>query len=93
MQVPDDPMAHRPGSVGISSRWWYLPGMYHPVKFCERCTRPPAGMTAGAFLSRALRQRQQAHSQARPSLPEPIQKTGQLYRIPRIRHVASVENQ
>ena len=25
--VPADPKQHSPGHVGVSSRWWYLPGM------------------------------------------------------------------
>ena len=87
-QVPDDPVEHRPGNVGVSSRWWYLPGMYQPVKYCERCTRPPPGMTAGAFLSRAMRLRQQRHAQNQSTRPEPIQKTGQLYRVPTVRNVS-----
>ena len=39
--VPSDPVEHCQGSVGISSRWWYLPLMYKPVAHCERCTPPP----------------------------------------------------
>ena len=88
-QVPDDPVEHCPGSVGVSSRWWYLPGMYHPVKYCERCTRPPQGMSAGAFLARSMRQRRQQHEQEDPHRAEPLQRTGQLYRIPRVRNVDS----
>ena len=37
-QVPSDPVEHGPGNVGISSRWWYLPGMYKPAAHCTRCT-------------------------------------------------------
>ena len=25
--VPDDPVVHSSGNVGVSSRWWYQPGM------------------------------------------------------------------
>ena len=37
-QVPSDPVEHGPGNVGISSRWWYLPGMYKPAAHCTWCT-------------------------------------------------------
>ena len=37
-QVPSDPVEHAPGNVGISSRWWYLPGMYKPAAHCTWCT-------------------------------------------------------
>ena len=37
-QVPSAPVEHGPGNVGISSRWWYLPGMYKPAAHCTRCT-------------------------------------------------------
>ena len=38
--MPQDPMEHAYGAVGESSRWWYLPGMYHPISHCGRCTKP-----------------------------------------------------
>ena len=37
-QVPSAPVEHGPGNVGISSRWWYLPGMYKPAAHCTWCT-------------------------------------------------------
>ena len=30
-KVPSDPVVHCHGAVGVSSRWWYLSGMYKPV--------------------------------------------------------------
>ena len=46
ISVPGDPVQHEAGSVGVSSRWWYLAGMYRPVHYCGRCI-PPEGTTAG----------------------------------------------
>ena len=39
-QVPSDPVAHEDGQVGVSSRWWFLPGMYQPLTWCGRCGGP-----------------------------------------------------
>ena len=78
--VPTDPVEHQQGSVGVSSRWWYLNGMYKPEFHCNRCTRPPNLETAGAAFSKLLR----GHADDK-SIP----KTGELYRIPRIRHFGS----
>ena len=37
-RVPDDPVVHCHGELGVSSRWWYLPGMYKPiVAKCHCC--------------------------------------------------------
>ena len=70
-QVPDEPKVHGPGNVGISSRWWYLPGMYTPsVQQC-RCCLGKEG--AGIKLTRRM-----AEAQHGPK----IQSTGELYRIP-----------
>ena len=75
-QTPSDPTEHQPGNVGMSSRWWYLPGMFKPLAYCESCTRPPMDQTPGARLTEALRS---------ASSGAPVQRTSQLYRIPRIR--------
>ena len=81
-RVPSDPMEHGPGKVGISSRWWYLPGMYKPVAHCGRCTKPPPGITTGVAFANALRHRQEV---AVSGVTATVERTGQLYRIPRIR--------
>jgi len=85
-RVPSDPMEHGPGKVGISSRWWYLPGMYKPVAHCGRCTKPPSGMSTGVAFANALRKRKTA---AVSGVTATVERTGQLYRIPRIRPAGS----
>ena len=77
--VADDPVEHQPGSVGVSSRWWYLAGMYRPVHFCGRCT-PPEGTSAGEALIASMRSRAEDHASGGP-----IAKTGELYTIPYMR--------
>ncbi len=67
-QVPTDPLEHRHGEVGISSRWWYLLGMYKPLADCHRCTKPPQSLLEGM----------EAHKTAK----DPVDKTGELYVIP-----------
>ena len=86
-QVPSDPVEHGHGRVGVSSRWWYLRGMYKPVQHCERCTKPARNQTAGAFLTGVLRRRQETHARGSSASTSgmPVVRTGQLYRIPRIR--------
>ena len=59
--VPSSPREHAHGDVGISSRWWYLPGMYKPVHYCERCTRPPADTTPPQAFPDVLRQPHPRH--------------------------------
>merc|ERR1712015_379862 len=50
-QLPYDPIEHSYGSVGDSSRWWYLPGMYQPVQHCGRCTKPAnLGVVPGSMM-------------------------------------------
>ena len=82
--VPTDPLEHAYGHVGESSRWWYLPGMYKPSQHCSRCTRAPRmeDGAAGMFLSRLLRKRRDEFAAGRAPT---VDKTGQLYRIPRVR--------
>ena len=62
--VPTDPLVHRYGEVGDSSRWWYLPGMYRPSSQCGHCTRRPTEKkpegTAGMKFLAAMRQRRMA---------------------------------
>ncbi len=69
--VPDDPVCHAPGEVGVSSRWWYLPGMYSPsVDRCHCCTGAESG---GEALTRRM---------AGSSTGPVVSRTGELYRIP-----------
>ena len=97
-RVPDDPMVHGQAPLGVSSRWWYMAGMYRPVSFCERCTRPPPGLSAGALASKKLRETGARiwTGRKKPTKPVtveppakrvliPVDRTSQLYRIPRIR--------
>ena len=79
-QTPTDPLEHGAGKLGVSSRWWYLPGMYKPQCHCGRCTKGEE--TLGMRFTNALRRRNQAHvsGQRRP----PIERTGELYRVPRL---------
>jgi hypothetical protein len=80
--VPSSPREHAHGDVGVSSRWWYLPGMYKPVHYCERCTRPPADQTAAQAFTEVLRQKHADHLAGRSYEQGSmhVTKTGQLYR-------------
>ncbi len=69
--VPDDPVCHASGRVGISSRWWYLPGMYTPS--VERCHCCSGAETSGALLTRRMAER---------STGPVVSTTRELYRIP-----------
>ena len=82
-------MEHGPGNVGISSRWWYLPGMYKPAAHCSRCTEPTTSHPGLAF-SQSLRRITSKRSpvpavdvdvSGRQSV---VSKTQELYRVPRI---------
>ena len=88
-QVPSDPVEHGPGKVGISSRWWYLPGMYKPAAHCTRCTEPetvdPGGVLLGQ-LRRRIRSKQpsvDASGEVSRAVPA-VSRTQELYRVPRI---------
>ena len=66
---PSDPCVHGAGSVGYSSRWWYLHGMYTPeVSSCSFC----AGECSGE--AKLLRSMDPAGAL--------VDKTRDLYRIP-----------
>jgi len=69
--VPDDPVRHEPGQVGISSRWWNLPGMYTPVvSNCHCCSGPES---PAEKLKRRM-----AETVRGPV----VNRTNELYRIP-----------
>ena len=87
-QGPADPLVHVAGGpIAYSSRWWYRSGMYKPVAFCSHCTRPTPGVSEGARFAEALRERGAAaqHRAENNGIAAPVERTGQLYRIPRIR--------
>ena len=69
--VPDDPVVHAFGKVGVSSRWWYLPGMFSPtVETCRCCTGKES---AGQKLTRRMGE----------AVSGPVVgASGELYRIP-----------
>ena len=76
---PTDAVEHNSSQIGVSSRWWYLAGMYKPVSPCGSCTRSASGMSAGAAFTHALRDAHQRHYDSA------VQSTSQLYRVPRLR--------
>ena len=93
-EVPTDPLDHdEAGVVGYSSRWWYRSGMYKPVAYCSHCTRPTPGLSSGARFAEALRERHGAAQERAENagIAGPVERTGQLYRIPRIRTAACRE--
>ena len=69
--VPDDPVVHATGGVGVSSRWWYLSGMYTPtVESCHCCSGKES---PGQQFARRM-----AETTSGPV----VDRTSQLYRIP-----------
>ena len=69
--VPTEPVVHSEGNVGVSSRWWYLPGMYQPtVHGCRCCSGPES---AGQKLARRM-----AEARSGPQ----ISSTEELYGVP-----------
>ena len=91
MRAPSDPVVHSYGEVGVSSRWWYLAPMYKPSSTCGACTPPDAELVPQPL---PVRYRSKGAPRYAP-VPErahrgrvPIQRTGQLYRVPRIRPAA-----
>ena len=92
-QVPSDPVEHEDGSVGVSSRWWYLAGMYKPSAHCGRCIQVPkpqggARVSAGKTFAQKLRAQTKLQALAKEMgkclTVFPVLKTGELYKIPRI---------
>ena len=88
--IPDDPVQHSDGAVGVSSRWWYLSGMYHPEAHCGLCTKPAAFEEARAgetFLDRMRRARSLKYEaagakSARGEAGQSAVASRELYRVP-----------
>ena len=85
---PSEPLVHAHGHVGVSSRWWYLSPMYKPVAACGACTPPPEEQSPrllrvryGSKAAPRYVPQTQVASYVRP----PLQRTGQLHRVPRMR--------
>lgn len=78
-QVPSDPMRHEYGEIGVSSRWWYLPGMYTPSKQCSCTVSTPQPSDPGERLARNMRARTEEYEAQQQTA---VERTGQLYRIP-----------
>ena len=80
--------------VGVSSRWWYLAPMYKLSTTCGASTPPDAEL-----VPQPLPVRYRSKGAPRYALvPErahpcrvPIQRTAQLYRVPRDRQAADVD--
>ena len=74
------------GRHSIVATRWYDKGMYNPVAQCTRCSG--AASTVGEDFTRRLRARHEyasAAAESRPVQPQLAMKTGELYRIPRVR--------
>ena len=88
MRAPSDPAVHSYGEVGVSSRWWYLAPMYKPSSTCGACT-PPDAELAPRLLPVRYRSKGVPRYAPVPERPQgvrdPIRRTGQLYRVPRVR--------
>ena len=88
--IPDDPVEHSDGNVGVTSRWWYLSGMYHPEAHCGACTKPEAVAEARAgetFLDRIQRIRKRKYAaagstSARGEAGQSAVASKELYRVP-----------
>ena len=88
--IPDDPVEHSDGNVGVTSRWWYLSGMYHPEAHCGACTKPEAvaAVRAGeTFLDRIQRIRKRKYAaagslSAHGEAGQSVVSSQELYRVP-----------
>ena len=85
-QVPSDPVEHKDGSVGVSSRWWYLAQMYKPIAHCGRCIKVPSQEAAeppGKKFAESLREATYLHGRSeeleKTLTARPVSKTGELY--------------
>jgi len=87
--VPHDPVVHGPGEVGVSSRWWYLPGMYKPVVSKCHCCDGPAHTAEddkdipGKRLNDSMEKDHAKFAAQSADIPH-IHKTSDLYRIPTV---------
>ena len=86
-QIPSDPTTHADGEVGISSRWWYLPGMFKPVFQCGSCTLQalPPGEDGGAVFSvqfRGVKQRYDAAATGDGQVDRAVCPSVELYKVP-----------
>ena len=83
-QVPTDPLEHRHGEVGVSSRWWYLLRMYSISGWCGRCTKVLAKTRkAGDFLKNQMKRSQQRYVAGTHFAT--VGRTNQLYVVPCVR--------
>ena len=88
--IPDDPVEHSDGNVGVTSRWWYFSGMYHPEAHCGACTKPEVVEEARAgetFLDRLRRIRKRKYAaagstSARGEAGQSAVVSKELYRVP-----------
>ena len=86
-RAPSEPLVHAHGQVGVSSRWWYLAPMYKPVSVCGACTPPAEGQSPRPL---PVRYRSKAAPRYAPQVDvetyvrQPLQRTSQLYRVPRM---------
>ena len=88
--IPGDPVEHSDGNVGVTSRWWYLSGMYHPEAHCGSCIKPEKVDEARAgetFLDRMRRVRKQKYeaagaTSARGEAGQSAVASKELYRVP-----------
>ena len=88
--IPDDPIEHSDGKVGVTSRWWYLSGMYHPEAHCGFCSKPEKveePRAGESFLDRMRRDRKRKYddagvTSARGEAGQSAVVTKDLYRVP-----------
>ena len=89
--IPDDPVEHSDGNVGVTSRWWYLSGMSHPEAHCGSCIKPEEVEEVPAegdtFLDRMRRARQRKYDaagaiSARGEAGQSAVASKELYRVP-----------
>ena len=85
-QLPYDPVEHTYGNVSDSSRWWYLPGMYHPLKHWGHCTKPAnLAVVSGGVMLAQMQARKGKYEAAAKQSKDGIRASltsGTLYRIP-----------
>ena len=92
---PTDPLEHSHGKVGVSSRWWYLDGMFKMEFQCGSCTKRPKvkkaedaeGVCLGKFFAESLRRRQEKYAaagqrSAQGCAGQDEVKSGELYMVP-----------